>query len=489
MSVAPAELDYRQYLRMDMMPHILCPGCGHGIVLKALLRAVHRLGRPREQVVFVSGIGCSSRIVGYVDFCTLHTTHGRPLTFATGLKLARPELTVIVITGDGDGLAIGGNHLIHAARRNIDLTCLLLNNAIYGMTGGQGAPTTPAGSRSSITPDGTVEPAFDACRLAIGAGASFVGRGTTAAPLGLDDLIVEAIRHRGFSFLEVLSDCPEYFGRYNELGRGPEMLQAQRSHVEWVGARLAEKRFVPGIATDAPPHEAHPVAATGILHQEARPEFTELLARQAERPRHERRADATRDQEPTEPDAHRRRPGRLAVRVAGAGGQGIALAGLILAEAAVAAGRNATHAQAYGPESRGGASSAVVLMDDEEIEYPCADRVDVLVALSQEAYQRYIRELEPGGILLVDRGQVNTDDGLATCHALPISETALHVLGTPVGANLVALGALIGLSGAVSVGAVERAIAARKPGGSAEPGLRAFRAGLELVRAGFTSPS
>ncbi|HBH03527.1 MAG TPA: 2-oxoacid:ferredoxin oxidoreductase subunit beta, partial [Candidatus Rokubacteria bacterium] len=117
-----------------MMPHILCPGCGHGIVLKAILRAVHRLGLPRDRLVFVSGIGCSSRIVGYVDFCTLHTTHGRPLTFATGLKLARPELHVVVVTGDGDGLAIGGNHLIHAARRNIGLTCLLLNNATYGMT-------------------------------------------------------------------------------------------------------------------------------------------------------------------------------------------------------------------------------------------------------------------------------------------------------------------------------------------------------------------
>ncbi len=490
MSVAPAELDYRQYLRMDMMPHILCPGCGHGIVLKALLRAVHRLGRPREQVVFVSGIGCSSRIVGYVDFCTLHTTHGRPLTFATGLKLARPDLTVIVITGDGDGLAIGGNHLIHAARRNIDLTCLLLNNAIYGMTGGQSAPTTPEGSRSSITPGGAVEPAFDACRLALGAGASFVGRGITAAPLGLDDLIVEAISHRGFAFLEVLSDCPEYFGRYNELGRGPEMLQAQRSHVEWVGARLAEKRFVSSVATDVPRHEAHPFAATGILHRETRPEFTELLARRTDLPRRARGADATPDQAPTRPDARCGRPGRLTLRVAGAGGQGIALAGLVLAEAAVAAGRNATHAQAYGPESRGGASNAVVTIDDEEIAYPCADRVDVLVALTQEAYQRYIRELEPGGILLVDRGHVSIDSQLpATCHALPISETALRVLGTPVGANLVALGALVELSGVVSLEAMERAIAARKPGGSAEPGLRAFRAGLELARDGLTSPS
>ena len=128
---SPRLVDVRDALRRDMMPHILCPGCGHGIVLKALLRAIHRLGLRREEVVFVSGIGCSSRIVGYIDFCTLHTPNGRPLTFATGIKLARPGLRVIVITGDGDGLAIGGNHLIHAARRNIDVTCLLLNNAIF----------------------------------------------------------------------------------------------------------------------------------------------------------------------------------------------------------------------------------------------------------------------------------------------------------------------------------------------------------------------
>ena len=336
-TAAPA-LDYRRYLRLDMMPHILCPGCGHGIVLKAILRAIHRLGLTRDEVVFVSGIGCSSRIVGYVDFCTLHTTHGRPLTFATGLKLARPDLTVVVITGDGDGLAIGGNHLIHAARRNIDLTCLLLNNATYGMTGGQGAPTTPAGAHTSIAPDGTVEPAFDACRLVQGAGATFVARGLTAAPLGLDELIAEAIQHRGFSFLEIMSDCPEYFGRYNDLGRGPELLQAQRTQIEWVGAKLGEKRVVPGLLADPPAHAAHPAFTPGVLHRETRPEFVQQLA--------SRVAAA-----PWPPPAPGGGPGEtapvpappaltrpLTVRLAGAGGQGIVLAGLLLAEAAVAAG-------------------------------------------------------------------------------------------------------------------------------------------------------
>ncbi len=479
-SLTTVELDYRQYLRLDMMPHILCPGCGHGIVLKAILRAIHRLGLTREEVVFVSGIGCSSRIVGYVDFCTLHTTHGRPLTFATGIKLARPELRVIVITGDGDGLAIGGNHLIHAARRNVDLTCLLLNNAIYGMTGGQGAPTTPQGARSSITPSGAIEPAFDACRLVTGAGASFVARGITAAPLELDDLIARAIQHKGFSFLEILSDCPEFFGRYNDLGRGPEMLQAQRSHIEWVGAKLGAKAFVPGLAADPPAHGGNPFGVSGVLHQETRPELTQQLARQAAAvPRRPRRAEPAPADTPAAETSAR---GTSRIRLAGAGGQGIVLAGLVLAEAAVAAGRNATHAQAYGPESRGGATKAEVIISDGEIEYPCTDRVDALLALTREAWERYAGQLEPGGLLVVDRDHVGVGGaGGGAVHALPLTATALRVLGTPVGANLVGLGALVGLSGVVPAAALERAVAQRRPGGSTERALAALRAGFELV--------
>ena len=479
MSVVTPELDYRQYLRLDMMPHILCPGCGHGIVLKAILRAVHHLGLARENVVFVSGIGCSSRIVGYVDFCTLHTTHGRPLTFATGLKLARPELNVVVITGDGDGLAIGGNHLIHAARRNIDLTCLLLNNAIYGMTGGQGAPTTPPGARSSIAPRGTVEPAFDACRLVTGAGATFVARGLTSSPLALDDLIAQAITHRGFSFVEVLSDCPEYFGRYNALGRGPEMLQAQRSHLESVGEALGEKKFVPGLACDGA-HEPLPSVPSGVLHRETRAEFVETLRQAtAAAPR-----PTARPVEPvtTAVDEEAARPGLARIRLAGAGGQGIVLAGLLLAEAAVASGRNATQAQVYGPESRGGASKAEVIISDGEIDYPYVERVDLLLALTQEAHDRYVGQLEPGGVLLVDDGHVRPAPGAgAACHQLPVTATAMRVLGTTIGANLVALGALVKLSGVVPLEALERVIAARRPGGSVERALAALRAGLELV--------
>ncbi len=472
---ASTAFDYRPYLRPAMMPHILCPGCGHGIVLKALLRAVHGLGLGQDDVVFVSGIGCSSRLVGYVDFCTLHTTHGRPLTFATGLRLARPDLKVVVITGDGDGLAIGGNHLIHAARRNIDLTCLLLNNATYGMTGGQGAPTTPEGARSST--GSTVEPAFDACRLATGAGATFVARGMTSAPLGLDALIAEAIAHRGFSFVEILSDCPEYFGRYNALGRGPEMLQAQRRRTEHVDRPLRAKRSLAG--RDPAGVETVP---GGVLHREERPEFGAVLAAAGGAPgARDNGSCAIAPGAPPSPGPGVR--GDFAVRLAGAGGQGIVLAGLILAEAAVAAGRNATHAQAYGPESRGGASRAEVLMADGEIDYPCADRVDALLALTQQAADQYGGQMASGGVVITDADRVTSPPPGATVCALPLAATAQRALGVAVGTNLVGLGALVARTRCVPAESVECVLAARRPGGSADRALAAFRAGLALVAA------
>ncbi len=263
-------IDVRTYLREWAMPHVLCPGCAHGIVLHGLLEAIDRRGLDRDEVAMVAGIGCSSRLVGYVDFCTLHTTHGRAPAFATGLKLARPELTVIVISGDGDGLAIGGNHLIHAARRNVDITVLLFNNAIYGMTGGQVAPTTPRGAIATTARAGNTEPPFDPCRLLVGAGASFVARAMAAEPLKMADIVEQALAHRGFSFIEVVSDCPEYFGRYNKLGRGAELLSLMTRRDERIAGPLAAKASVPHV----PAPELLDGLELGILHREERPVFT-----------------------------------------------------------------------------------------------------------------------------------------------------------------------------------------------------------------------
>ena len=220
-----------KYLRHDKkFPHVWCPGCGNGILLGALIRAIDRLGCTKDEVVLVSGIGCSGRLPVYVDFNTLHTTHGRALTFATGVKLANPKLNVIVVMGDGDAIAIGGNHFIHAARRNIDLTAIIINNHVYGMTGGQTSPTTPHGSFSTTAPFGNLEQSFSIAELAITAGASLVARGTVYHALMLDRLIEQAIRKRGFSVVEVISHCHTQYGHLNNLGSAVEMLQWQRDN-------------------------------------------------------------------------------------------------------------------------------------------------------------------------------------------------------------------------------------------------------------------
>jgi len=224
------------YLRHDKrFPHLWCPGCGNGIVLGALIRAIDDLKYTKDEIVLVSGIGCSGRMSVYGDFNTLHTTHGRALTFATGIKLAKPSLKVIVIMGDGDALAIGGNHFIHAARRNIDLTALIINNSIFGMTGGQHSPATPAGMRATTTALYNIEPAFNISELAVTAGASFVSRGTVYHAHLLHQLIEKALRKKGFSLVEIITQCPTYYGRKNRLGTAVEMMEWQRDQAVLVG--------------------------------------------------------------------------------------------------------------------------------------------------------------------------------------------------------------------------------------------------------------
>lgn len=208
---------YLEYLRLNKLPHIWCPGCGHGIVMKALVEAFYKLKIDKNKLCLTSGIGCSSRLPGYIDANTLHTTHGRALAFAVGVKLANPELTVLTITGDGDCAAIGGNHWIHAARRNIDITVILMNNHIYGMTGGQVSPLTPEGYVATTAPYGSIEPNFDTCEVSIASGATFVARSTVYHYKQLIDIIVKGIQHKGFSFIEVLSPCPIHFGRKNRI--------------------------------------------------------------------------------------------------------------------------------------------------------------------------------------------------------------------------------------------------------------------------------
>lgn len=202
-----------KYLRKDALPTIFCPGCGDGQILNATIKAIDDL-KIRKNIASVSGIGCSGWIPVYLDMDVLHSIHGRAVAAAEGLKLSSPDKKILVFTGDGDCVGIGGNHFIHAARRNIDLTVIMVNNFIYGMTGGQKAPTTPLKAVTKTSPYGNSERAFDASRLAITAGATYVARWATIYPNKLEAAIKNGIEHEGFSFIEVLSQCPVQTGKY-----------------------------------------------------------------------------------------------------------------------------------------------------------------------------------------------------------------------------------------------------------------------------------
>jgi 2-oxoglutarate ferredoxin oxidoreductase subunit beta len=231
----------KDYIRERFFPHLWCPGCGHGTVLNGLLQAVDKLGLSKNEIVMVSGIGCSSRITGYVDFHTLHTIHGRALAFATGVKLSRPELNLIVPMGDGDALAIGGNHFIHAARRNIDMTAIVMNNRIYGMTGGQFSPLSGPGIKATTAIYNNIDNSFDVVELAKAAGASFVARTTTYHIQQMVEVIKAAILHEGFAVVEILSQCPTYFGRKNKAGSAVDMVKFFKQNTTPAGSKAKQE--------------------------------------------------------------------------------------------------------------------------------------------------------------------------------------------------------------------------------------------------------
>jgi 2-oxoglutarate ferredoxin oxidoreductase subunit beta len=220
------------FLRMDRMPHIWCPTCGIGTVVKCYASALENSGLDLDKVCVVSGIGCTGRVAGYLKLDGFHTTHGRAVPFATGLKLGRPELSVTVFSGDGDLSGIGGNHLIHAARRNIDLLVVLVNNFIYGMTGGQNAPTTPLTAKSSTMPYGNFERPFNLPHLVASCGANYVARWTCLHIRRLTTAFEEALQRKGFRFIEVIAPCPTLYSRLNRLGTGLDLIRFYHDNAE-----------------------------------------------------------------------------------------------------------------------------------------------------------------------------------------------------------------------------------------------------------------
>ncbi len=245
---------HERYLRHSKkFPNVWCAGCGIGIVLGTIIRAVDDLGLEKNDVAMISGIGCTGRMPVYVDFNTMHTTHGRALAFATGLKMVKPDMKVIVVMGDGDALAIGGNHFIHAARRNIGLAAIVVNNAAYGMTGGQHSPTTPQEIKTATTPYGHIEQQFPIAELAATAGASFVARSTVYHVQELESYIAQAISKEGFALVEAVSYCHTTLGRINRWGTAPDMMRRLKDQsvtlkqAEGMSSEEKEGRIVRGV--------------------------------------------------------------------------------------------------------------------------------------------------------------------------------------------------------------------------------------------------
>lgn len=251
--------NYDQYLRLEKMPTLWCWGCGDGVILKAFIRAIEKMGVKQDDVCVVSGIGCSGRFSSYVDFNTVHTTHGRTVAFATGIKMMHPDKIVVCVAGDGDALAIGGNHTIHGARRNIDITLIIINNFIYGLTNSQTSPTTPQGMWTVTQKVGNIDPTFDACALGIAAGASFVARESMLDPKKLEKIFVKAMEHRGFSFLDILSNC------HINLGRKNKMVSAM-DNLNWIDSiTMPVKKY-----NELPEEEKLNILPTGILKEDTK---------------------------------------------------------------------------------------------------------------------------------------------------------------------------------------------------------------------------
>lgn len=264
--VKAGESPFMKYLRRDRLPTIFCAGCGNGIAMNTFFNGMEMAEIDFENLILVSGIGCSSRIPGYIKCDSLHTTHGRPISFATGIKLANPEHDVAVFSGDGDAAAIGGNHLIHGARRNIDLTVICINNSIYGMTGGQISPTSPKGSYGTTAPYGALERPFSLADLVTAAGGTYVARWTTAHPVQLSNAIKKGLQNKGFSFIEVISQCPTYYGRKNRLRTPIEMLQ-------W----MKESSILKRKADKMDEIELEGKIVVGEFQKKEEPEFTDKL--------------------------------------------------------------------------------------------------------------------------------------------------------------------------------------------------------------------
>jgi 2-oxoglutarate ferredoxin oxidoreductase subunit beta len=432
------------------------------------------MGFARDDVYAVSGIGCSARTPAYIDFNSIQTTHGRAIAFATGMKMHRPEKHVFLMLGDGDCASIGGNHLIHACKRNIDLTVLVLNNFIYGMTGGQVSPTTPSKSRTTTTIYGSLDEPLDICGIAMAAGATFVARSTAYHARQLPGLIEQGFRNRGMSVIEILSPCPTGFGNRNGYGTPVDMYNELRDNA--VSVEKAKGM------TDA---ALEGKIVTGVLKNAPRGEY---IDRYAEMVKNIGQSDELSDLTAGDYSAAPMKDRRYECRLSGSGGQGLLLAGIIFAEAMIRQGKNAVHTQSYGPEARGGASRSEVVISDNEINFPDVSAPDMLLAMTQDSFDKFSGTVKKDGVILSDSTFVRPVpiDG-ARCFEYSISDYAKNTLGDVRTANIVALGILSGLNDFISREAMLDSILSRLPAKAHELNKTGFDHGFSQGRALLTA--
>lgn len=478
-------------LRGERLPHIWCQGCGLGTALTSFISSLKWLeknqGWDLDKVAVVSGIGCTGRIAGYVRLDSFHTTHGRAIPFATGLKIANPELKVIVISGDGDIAGIGGNHFIHAARRNLGITVVCVNNFNYGMTGGQVGPTTPHEARAVTAQYGNYEYPFNLPYLAAASGAAFVARWTVLHARQLDWTLRKALTHGGFSFVEIIAPCSTAYSRWNPEGKGldPENLRRRGLEVMKHYQQIGRTK-----------HGIHPKDAEvkvnergemieiieGEFLSEIKPDFEESMAQRVDKAEkywlHEKKALDDRVSLKIED----RKVPRKEIQLGGFGGQGIMSAGKIIGMAAAIYNKlEACFTQSYGPEARGGAAGSQVVISSKPIHHPHITEPTSMIIMSQGAYEKYVIDLAPDGVLLIDDELVTLpEDHRSDIKTLGIPATRIaEDAGNNRAANTVMLGFWTAVEGIVDKKAMEESIAESVPQKTVDLNLEVFRTGFQ----------
>ena len=420
-------MTYRDYFRPDCFPTPWCPGCGGGQVLQGIVHAFEKLQLDPAKTAVISGIGCFGKADSHLCTNGIHTTHGRALSVATGLKLTNPELNVICVVGDGDGITIGGNHFIHTARRNVDITVVMCNNLNYGMTGGQYSGTTPFGAKTSTSHYGHIERPFDICSLAEICGATYVARSTSEDVMRTTRYVAEGILHKGFSFIEVIAPCPIHFGKENGIKGAPALLQ-------WIKDRTVTKEAFEKLPTE---QKAGKYVTGVFVNDNDVPDYGTKALELQKIAQKEFKETGHKVHGNVEPLSR-----KWEIMFTGVGGQGSILSATLLGEAAAVEGHNCTVATLYGGEVRGTYAKADIVISDEQIDFIDVEIPDLVVCMSDIAYEKHYDSMTEGSILIYNSNQITEKESLARQIGIALDDIALEA-GAMNSINMAVVGAVI----------------------------------------------